>query len=168
MLRNMVFYNPQFLCSALNFLFRHDLSSTLKYNQEKHFIHFATRSEFDAQLTRFTQTGIMDPKLLKCIWQPLGLNKETFHILVQILILLELCYKCSNLTLLRFPWFVDKEDTKGICERQFQKSLPAGMLQYSLYYSFSRRIPSTIYERLCVRFQLYLLPGAHMTSKTKY
>ena len=177
-LKDVVFYNTSAMVKVLQELFRHNLSDYLSYNDAKFGKFIGTKTAFDTELAAFHQTGILSKNLLKCIWESIGLDADRFDAMKHVLIQLELCYteedtctleKVQNLemsetkssTLLRFPWFVHRDDFGEGVKGRWPEALPPRKLQYSLVYNFFHRIPSTIYERFCVRLQNHLIPGGH-------
>ena len=170
-LKDFVFHNMSAVVEILQELFHHSLCEHLSYDGTRHGKFIGTRTEFDSELTAFHQTGNLTEYLLKCIWNTIDPQMEHFETLKQMIIQLELCCieegKEKNPPLLRFPWFVHREDSEGIVAKQWPESLPPGRLQYSLVYTFFHRIPSTMYERFCVRLQNYLTPGGHFRQDFK-
>ena len=81
---------------------------------------------------------------------------------------MDLCYcdtkasgdKDSDLVM-RFPWFIQREDEEGVLEEKWPKLQPSGIIQYSLVYRFFHKVPSTLFERFCVRIHKHLVPGGH-------
>ena len=161
-LRNIIFHDPSFLLSVLQCLFRHDLTEVLEYDHDHFGRYFISKSKFRDEVRRFTQTGILNPLLLKCIWNELKLNQEIFDTMIEMLTMLDLCYiDGQDLdSMLRLPWFVREEDM-GFLKDLWPKKLPPNTLQYTLIYCFCHRIPGVIYERFCVRLQRYLQTGAY-------
>ena len=169
-LKDVVFNNMSAVVEVLQELFRHNLCEYITYNDSKHGKFIGTRTEFDSELIAFHQTGILSENLLKCIWNTIDTRMEHFETLKQMIIQLELCFieeGKENTSLLRFPWFVHREDSEGIVVKQWPESLPPGRLQYSLVYTFFHRIPSTMYERFCVRLQKHLTPGGNFRHDFK-
>ena len=105
-LRKIIFHDPSFLVSVLQCLFRHDLIDVLEYDHEQFGRYFISRSKFQAEVTRFRQNGILHPVMLRCIWKKFGFSQEVFETMVEILIMLDLCYSDRPRSMLRLPWFV--------------------------------------------------------------
>ena len=169
-LRDVVFHNMSAVVEILQELFHHNLCEHLKYDGTEHGKFIGTRTQYDSELTSFHQTGILSENLLNCLWNTIDPQMEHFETMKQMVIQLELCFieeGRENTPLLRFPWFVHREDSEGIVAKQWPESLPPGRLQYSLVYTFFHRIPSTMYERFCVRLQKYLTPGGHFRQDFK-
>ena len=174
-LKDVVFYNTSAMVKVLQELFRHNLSEHLSYNDAKFGKFIGTKTTYDTELVAFHQTGILSKNLLECIWESIGLDADRFDAMKHVLIQMELCYtedihkkvqdpemgEKKSATLLRFPWFVHRDDFEEGVKNQWPETLPPRKLQYSLVYNFFHRIPSTIYERFCVRLQNHLLPGGH-------
>ena len=175
-LKDVVFYNTSAMVKVLQELFRHNLSDHLSYNDAKFGNFIGTKTAFDTELAAFHKTGILSKNLLKCIWESIGLDGDRFDAMKHVLIQLELCYteedtlkkvqdieisETKSSTLLRFPWFVHRDDFEEGVKRRWPETLPPRKLQYTLVYNFFHRIPSTIYERFCVRLQNHLIPGGH-------
>ena len=167
-LKDVVFHKTPFIVTVLKCLFRHDLCQHLSFDYERHGEFIGTKVQFETDVKQFCQTGILSQKLLKCVWEPINLQEEDFDKLVQILRNLDLCYPESEETkakesrdVLRFPWFVQGEDTEGILDKKWPRPLPSGTIQYSLFYSFYHKIPVPLFERLCVRMHSHLVSGGH-------
>ena len=167
-LKNIIFHNPSFLVSVLQCLFRHDLVEVSEYDHDKFGTYFPSKSKFQHEVTRFTQTGILNPLLLKCIWKKFEFSQDVFETMVEMLTMLDLCYIDGQGTngMLRMPWFVQDEDMSFLHDF-WPKKLPPGMLQYTLTYCFCHWIPGVIYERFCVRLQRHLPAGAHTRHDSK-
>ena len=167
-LKNVVFHKIPFIVTVLKCLFRHDLCQHLFFDYERYGEFIGTEVQFETDIRQFCQTGILTQKLLKCIWEPINLQEEDFDKFVLILRNLDLCYPESEETkakeeqdVLRFPWFVQEEDTEGILDRKWPRLLPSGTMQYSLVYNFYHKIPVPLFERLCVRMHSHLVSGGH-------
>ena len=167
-LKDVVFHKIPFIVTVLKCLFRHDLCKHLSFDYERYGEFIGTEIQFETDIRQFCQTGILSQKLLKCVWEPINLQEEDFDKLVQILRNLDLCYPESeetkakeNRNVLRFPWFVQREDTEGILDKKWPELLPSGTIQYSLIYSFYHKIPVPLFERLCVRMHSHLVSGGH-------
>lgn len=54
--------------------------------------------------------------------------------------------------------------TDGILEEKWPKLQPSGSIQYTLVYNFyhNHRVPSTLFERVCVRIHKHLVPRGHL------
>ena len=167
-LRKIIFHDISFPVSVLQRLFRHDLAEVLQYDHEEFGQHFSSKSQFQVDLTRFTQTGILSPALLKCLWKKFNFSEEIYDTMVEIFIMLDLCYidEQGPGTMLRLPWFVQNEDMSFL-KNLWSEKLPPFTLQYTLTYCFCHRIPGVIYERFCVRLQRYLPAGAHSRQDRK-
>ena len=168
-LRKIIFHNPLFLVSVLQCLFRHDLSEVLKYDHEHFGSYFNSRTKFQDAVTRFIQTGILSPMLLKCIWKELELSQDMlFNTMVEMLTMLDLCYsdRQSPDCMLRLPWFVQDKDMSTINDLWPGKP-PPETLQYTFTYCFCHRIPGVIYERFCVRLQRHLQKGGYTRMDRK-
>ena len=168
-LKEIIFHNTTFLVSVLQGIFNHNIKSSMVFDLEKHGRYIPRRSVFDDQVKTFVQTGILGMELLQCIWESLNFNKESFESMIDVLTMLDLCYKSSseNEEKLRFPWFVLREDVENVLEKQWPTQLPLDTLQYTLTYCFCHKIPGTIYERFCVRLQHHLQPGGHTRQDWK-
>ena len=167
-LRKIIFHNALFPVSVLQCLFRHNLAEILQYDYEEFGQHFTTKSQFHVDLTKFTQTGILNPVLLKCLWRKFNFCEEIFNTMVEILTMLELCYidEQGPESMLRLPWFVQNEDM-GFLKNLWSEKLAPKTLQYTLTYCFCHRIPGVLYERFCVRLQRHLQAGAHTRQDRK-
>ena len=113
-LRNFIFHYTAFLVSVLQSLFRHDILEQLKYDHEILRKRFPTKSEFDAEVTRFLQTGIIHSHLLRCIWRTFHFSDQLFDTMIEILSMLDLCYGSDESTnsIMRLPWFIQNEDMR--------------------------------------------------------
>ena len=111
-LRKIIFHDPSFPISVLQSLFRHDLIKVLEYDHEQFRKHITSKSKFQDELTRFTHTGILSSSLLRCIWNKFDFNQEVFDTMVEMLTMLDLCYRDEQdpNSMLRLPWFVQDED----------------------------------------------------------
>ena len=167
-LSNFIFHDTTFLVSVLQSLFRHDLLEQLKYEHEIFRKLFPTKSEFDAEVTSFLQTGIFHSDLLRCIWRPFNFNDKLFDTMTVILSMLDLCYGSREGTnsIMRLPWFIQNEDMRFLKDLWPDK-LPPGIVQYTLTYCFCHRIPGSIYERFCVRLQRHLQKGCYTRTDRK-
>ena len=167
-LRNFIFHDTTFLVSVLQSLFRHDLLERLKYDHEIFRKRFPTKSEFEAEVSRFVQTGIIHSDLLRCIWKPFHFSNQLFDTMIEILSMLELCYRSRENTnsIMRLPWFIQNEDMSFLKDLWPDK-LPPCTLQYTLTYCFCHRIPGAIYERFCVRLQRHLQKGCYTRMDRK-
>ena len=148
--------------SLLQCLFRHNLVEILLYDHEKFREYFTSKSNFQDEVTRFTQTGNLNPLLLRYIWKQFDFSEELFDTMVGMLTMLDLCYNDSESldSRLRLPWFVQDENMDFLKDLWPEK-LPSNALQYTLSYCFCHQIPGVIYERFCVRLQRHLQRGAH-------
>ncbi len=126
------------------------------------------KTDFDLQMKNFTSSGILTRSLLKCLWAEREFTEETYEKMEELLQMLDLCYKETiplgngdKKIMFRFPWFLQDADEKynQYVTTQWGSNVPFTMLQYTICYQFSHRIPSTIYERFCVRLQRHLQPG---------
>ena len=162
-LRKIIFHNPSFPVSLLQCLFRHNLVEILVYDHENFGRYFTYKSNFQDEVTRFTQTGNLNPLLLRCIWKQFDFSEEVFDTVVEMLTMLDLCYNDSESpdSRLRLPWFVQDENMDFLKDLWPEK-IPSNTLQYSLSYCFCHRIPGVIYERFCVKLQRHLQRGAHI------
>ena len=165
-LRNIIFHDPSFPVSVLQSLFRHDLIDILKYDHEQFGRHFISRSKFEAEVRRFVQNGILNPVLLRCIWKKFEFTLEVFDTMVDILTMLDLCYRDEQSSELRLPWFVQNGDMDFL-EDLWPETLPPNILQYTFTYCFCHRIPGVIFERFCVRLQRHLQTGAYTRQDCK-
>ena len=161
-LRDVIFHDPSFLLSLLQCLFRHNLVEVLHYDHEQSGQYLFSKSKFREEVTSFTQTGILNPLLLRCIWNKFDFSKEIFDTMVETLRILDLCYSDGQDTgrMLRLPWFVQDEDMSFLINLWPEK-IPPDKIQYTLTYCFCHRIPGVIYERFCVRLQKHLQTGGH-------
>ena len=161
-LRKIIFHNTLFPVSVLQCLFKHNLVEVLQYDHEQFGQYFTSRSKFHVDLTRFTQTGILSPALLKCLWKKFNFSKEIFETMVKMLTMLDLCYIDGQglHSVLRLPWFVKEEDMDFLKD-VWPDKIPPNFLQYTFTYCFCHRIPGVVYERFCARLQRYLQAGAH-------
>ena len=168
-LRDLVFHDPSFLMSLLQCLFRHDLAEVLHYDHEQHGQYIFLKSKFQEEVISFTQTGILNPLLLRCIWNKFDFRQEIFDTMVEMLTMLDLCYKDgkSPENRLRLPWFVQDENMNFL-EDLWPEKLPPSTLQYTLTYCFCHRIPGVIYERFCVRLQRHLQTGGHTRQDRRH
>ena len=167
-LKDVVFHKIPFIVTVFKCLFRHNLCQHLSLSYETYGKFIETEVQFETDKSQFCQTGILSQKLLKCVWEPINLQEEDFDKLVQILRSLDLCYPESEKTkvngshdILRFPWFVQREDIEGILDKRWPRLLPSGTIQYSLIYGFYHKIPVPLFERLCVRMHSHLVSGGH-------
>ena len=161
-LENIIFHNPSFPVSLLQCLFRHNLVEVLVYDHEQFGRYFTLKSNFEYEVTRFTQTGILSSLLLRYIWKEFDFSQELFDTMLEMLTMLDLCYKDSQSpnSTLRIPWFVQDENMNFL-QDLWPEKLPCNTLQYTLTFCFCHRIPGVIYERFCVRLQRHLLTGGH-------
>ena len=161
-LRKIIFHNPSFPVFLFQHLFRHNLLDVLVYDHEQFGRYFALRCNFQDEVTRFTQTGILSPLLLRCIWKEFNFDQKIFDTMVEMLTMLDLCYRDeqSSDSMLRLPWYIQETDMSFLNSMR-PENLPQGVLQYTLTYCFCHRIPGVIYERFCVRLQRHLQRGAH-------
>ena len=104
-LRKIIFHNPSFPVFMFQHLFRHNLVEVLVYDHEQFGKYFASRCNFQDEVTRFTQTGILSPHLLRCIWKEFNFNQKLFDTMVEMLTMLDLCYRDeqSSDSMLRLP-----------------------------------------------------------------
>ena len=161
-LRKIIFHNPSFPVLLLQGLFRHNLVEVLVYDHEQFGRYFTYKSNFQDEVTRFTQTGILNTLLLRYIWKEFNFSQEVFDTMVEMLTMLDLCYKDGESpdSMLRLPWFIQDENM-DLIKDLWPEKLPSNTLQYTLTYCFCHRIPGVIYERFCVRLQRHLQAGAH-------
>ena len=82
-LRNIIFHNTLFPVSLLQCLFRHNLVEILLYDHEKFREYFTSKSNFQDEVTRFTQTGNLNPLLLRYIWKQFDFSEELFDTMVE-------------------------------------------------------------------------------------
>ena len=154
-----------FLVSALQHLFKRDIQKRLKFDPG--WAKVQKKTDFDADVVTFTETGLLTDDLLQFIWQPLKLNAEKREVLKHLLIHLDLCYIDDSTeddkanSSLRFPWFLSKYDEEGLVQRAWPETIPPLHVQFSLIYHFVHRVPPAIYERFCVRIQKHLIPHGH-------
>ncbi len=160
-LKKLIFHKQSFLIEALQHLFSHNLPN-VPYSEE-YVKYIAMKNEFQIQLANFIDTGILTKPLLQCLWHEMEFTRETHRKMEDLLHMLDLCYveTCNNEMLFRFPWFLQKTHVQhtNFIRSNWQHEIPKGMLQYNIYYQFFHTIPSTIYERFCVRLQRHLEPG---------
>ena len=162
-LKKIIFHRPSFPVTVLQSLFRHDLGEFLTvYDYEKFGEYFTAKSNFLDEIRRFTQTGIFNPVLLRCIWKEFEFSQEVFDTMVEMLKMLDLCYVDEQGPdhMFRLPWFVQDAEMEFLAEL-WPKKLPPNTLQYTLTYCFCHRIPGVIYERFCVRLQHHLQKGGY-------
>ena len=131
--------------------------------------YFKFKSKFLDDVRRFTQTGIFDPLLLRCIWKQFEFSQEVFDTMIEMLTMLDLCYRDeqSSDSMLRLPWFIQETDMSFL-NNMWPEKLPQGALQYTLTYCFCHRIPGVIYERFCVRLQRHLQRGGHTRQDRRH
>ena len=168
-LREIIFHNPAFPVSLFQCLFRHNLVEVLEYDHEQFGRYFSYKSNFQEEVTSFTQTGILNPLLLRCIWNKFEFSQKLFDTMVEMLTMLDLCYSDGESpdSLLRLPWFIQDEDMSFLINL-WPKKLPLGTIQYTVTYCFCHRIPGVIYERFCVRLQRHLQTGGHTRQDRKH
>ena len=168
LLQDIVFHNVSFLISVLQHLFQQNIRTELKYDPDNLEIPGQRETDFNADVETFVETGLLTDNLLQNIWNPMKLNAATREALKHLLINLELCYIDNSLKVdrvsssLRFPWFVRRDDEKGVIERKWPGVIPALNVQFSLIYRFFNRIPPAIYERFCVRIQKHFPAQGHL------
>ena len=167
-LRNIIFHNTSFPVSVLQCLFRHDLAEVLEYDHDQFGQYFTSKSNFQAEVTRFIKTGIFSPQLLTCVWQEFKFSQGELETMVEMLTMLDICFIDGENqgNMLRIPWFIQDENMNFLTTLWAQK-LPWKTLQYTLTYCFCHRIPGVIYERFCVRLQRHLQAGAHTRQDRK-
>ena len=168
-LRKIIFHNPTFPVSLFQCLFRHNLVEVLEYDHEQFGRYFSYKSNFQEEVTSFTQTGILNPLLLRCIWNKFEFSQKLFDTMVEMLTMLDLCYSDGESpdSLLRLPWFIQDEDMSFLINL-WPKKLPLSTIQYTVTYCFCHRIPGVIYERFCVRLQRHLQTGGHTRQDRKH
>ena len=91
-LRKIIFHKPSFAVSILQCLFRHDLAKVLVYDHKQFGRYFTSKSNFQDEVTRFTQTGILNPLLLRCIWNEFDFGQKIFDTMVEMLTMFDLVY----------------------------------------------------------------------------
>ena len=160
-LHDIVFHDISFIVKSLQGLFRHNLCDFLSYTEQKHGKFFAMEREFQEALQEFHRTGNLPHELLMCIWSNLNVEDDITEALRDIIIKFELCYADPASALLRFPWFVQEDDSAGNIQQKWSEDTTSDVLIHTVVYEFFDRVPATVYERMCVKLQRHLKAGAH-------
>ncbi len=174
-LRDIIFHQQSFLIDSLKLLFHHNLVNTICYSIDDHAKFVSTESEFKSQLLSFVASGLLQRSLLKCLWSSMKFSSRLFLKMEELLRMLQLCYVVSDVSdpsqeiLMRFPWFLPQPDEnhQQFINQQWPENVPERMLQYNIFYKFFHRVPSSIYERFCVKLHRQLLPGAYKRKDVK-
>ncbi len=161
-IKQHIFSNTDNILELHKKLFRHDLESAMEFNQDVHRRFIRSEWEFDLDKRIFLSSGLMSKELLQCQWSDVDGND--FQSMIDLLIANDLCFEDDRVETgsretsfrkrLRFPWFVNTpHPPDSLWKEDWPATVPQGEVELRYVYTFSKRLPSTLYERISVRLQ---------------
>ncbi|XP_066268008.1 malignant fibrous histiocytoma-amplified sequence 1 homolog [Branchiostoma lanceolatum] len=191
-LRKHVFLKPASLVDIFRKVIRYDIKKSVDYESNPCFREAEiTRADFDTMKNDLVRNGILDTKLLRCLWSDVvkecrsGTFEDIFRVLIELMRQFDLCYdlhqeshsihedkKQHPISKLLLPWYI-KDDLGDKAERQWGKGVDPII---SLQYQFPSFIPPGLFARLTVRahgpkhhlhFALHWSSGTLCKHKTK-
>ena len=120
----------------------------------------------------FLNTGLLSRELLQCLWSSYELDKNELEGMIELIKANNHCFEDTiddentdiphSDCLLRFPWFIKIPAlSTEFWESNWPENLPEDCLEFQYVYTFFRRLPSTLYERISVRLQKILGEHGH-------
>ena len=150
-----IFTNVDNILSLHRKLYRHDLKSVFDYNVWEFNNIINNQIMFDTYKNSLLTSGLMNTHLLKCLWKKFKLSDDEFDSMIQLLIANDHCfvdpYCVTDSPVYRFPWFVSEKEDFDFWKKNWPEQLPAQIVEFNLKYTFLRRIPASLYERISVR-----------------
>ena len=163
--KEYIYHNIDNILELHKELFRHDLEESMQYNVK--YSHIMNEVTFDLSKAQFLNTGFLSRELLQCLWLSFKLNGNELEGMIELIKANNHCFEDTtdddssyvphSDRLLRFPWFIKTPAlSKSFWDFYWTKQVPEGCLEFQYVYTFFRRIPSTLYERISVRLQKIL------------
>ncbi len=151
-------------------LFRHDLRTSMNYkpNFLKYRPLIGNQTRFDMEKDMFLSTGLLSRDMLKCLWVDFGLSEDELESMIELIKANDHCFENeahsdgtpfaasggASSGLLRFPWFISTQTLPaGFWQNDWPSKVPPGYVELRYVYTFFRRLPSTLYERISVHLQ---------------
>ena len=134
-------------------LYRHDLDNFLQYDFDKYHDIISNEVLFLENKSNFLMSGLVSTDILKCIWKGFNFTEEEFDSMIQLLIANDHCFVDVDTMhdknrVYRFPWFLQD---KLFDRKQWPELIPYQYIEFSFKYTFFRKLPATMYERISVR-----------------
>eukprot|EP00058_Branchiostoma_floridae_P007488 XP_002592976.1 hypothetical protein BRAFLDRAFT_65562 [Branchiostoma floridae] len=173
-LRRHVFLKPASLVDIFRKVIRYDINKFVNYESDPCYREAEiTRADFDTMKNDLVRNGILDTRLLRCLWSDVekecrqGTFEGIFRVLIELMRQFDLCYDLYNgedkghsehsmykdekqhhiSQKLLLPWYI-KGDLGDKAERQWEKGVGPII---SLQYQFPSFIPPGLFARLTVR-----------------
>ena len=102
---------------------------------------------------------LLSTEILKCLWKNFDLSSDDFQSMVELLMANDHCFMdsyasdaISGIQVYKFPWFIEHKMLDAeFWENNWPEWTPLNTIELNLKYTFFRRLPATIYERISER-----------------